>query len=197
MDKNKFQIGNGGKTGKAGIAIAIILAIIGFGLRFMRTQARQERRESQSVAISKAQAVQSVMSSLNANNPQKESANSVLQSIAQAAASSSKTSNGETIKYDKYTPVDGTFSLGQIGTNFYVVDPKTQQRTPLDNATAAYVIEIDNKDKNSTFGAIVAKVNNEWLVFVNEAKKLGSLGDLNITEKTRRVIIKNGDATVE
>lgn len=196
MDKNKFQIGKGGKTRKAGISIAIILAIIGFGLRFMRIQARQERRESQSVAISKAQAVQSVMSSLNANNPQKESANSVLQSIAQAT-SSSKTSNGETVKYDKYTPVDGTFSLGQIGTNFYVVDPKTQQRTPLDNATAAYVIEIDNKDKNSTFGAIVAKVNNEWLVYVNEAKKLGSLGEINITNKTRRVIIKNDKATPE
>lgn len=197
MDKNKFQIGKGGKTRKAGIAIAIILAIIGVGLRFMRFEARQAKRESQSVAVSKAQAVQSVMSSLNANSPQKASANSVLQSIAQAASSSSKTSNGETVKYDNYTPVDGTFSLGQIGNNFYVVDPKTQQRTPLDNVTEAYVVKIDNKDKNNIFGAIVAKVGNEWLVYVNEAKKLGSLGEINITNKTRRVIIKNDKATPE
>lgn len=197
MDKNKFQIGKGGKTRKAGIAIAIILAIIGVGLRFMRFEARQAKRESQSVAVSKAQAVQSVMSSLNANSPQKASANSVLQSIAQAASSSSKTSNGESVKYDKYTPVDGTFSLGQIGNTFYVVDPKTQQRTPLDSVTEAYVIEVNNQDKNSTFGAIVAKVNNEWLVYVNEAKKLGSLGEINITNKTRRVIIKNDKATPE
>lgn len=195
MDNKKFQIG--GKTSKAGIAFAIILAVIGIGLRFMRIQARQERRESQSVQVSKAQAVQSIMSSLNANTSEKEKASSVLQSIAQNAASSNKTSNSESVKYDKYTPVDGTFSLGQIGNNFYVVDPKTQQRTPIDNATEAYVIEIDNRDKNSRFGAIVAKVDNEWLVYVNEAKKLGSLGEMTITQKTRRIIIKNGDATAE
>lgn len=195
MDKNKFQVGKVGKTGKAGVAIAIIIALIGIGLRVMRIQARQERRESQSAAVSVAQSLAARTSSSSTVNA---TASSIMQSIAQAAASSSgKTSSNETVKYDKYTPVDGTFSLGQIGNNFYVVDPKTQQRTPLDNATEAYVVEINNQDRNSTFGAIVAKIDNEWLVYVNEAKKLGSLGEMNITEKTRRIIIKNGDAIAE
>lgn len=181
---------------KLGTVGAVILAIIGIGLRFSRINARNERRESERIAISKAQSVQSKMAEINTQDFKNTAGAKVIQSIEQQAKSFESKSE-TSVKYDKYTPVNGIYSLGQIGQTFYVVDVKSQNKIPLDKVTQAKVLVVNDKDKKEQFAIIVGKVNDEWLVFGKEGKQLDNLGNLDITEKTRKIIIENKKMALE
>lgn len=182
-------------TKKWGIAGFSALGLVAVGLRVNRAVNHANKQHSQSVSFSQLQSVREVVSKAESNAGVSSSTMNVqaLQSIVQNTSKQ----NATIPKFDKYTPIDGKFSLGQIGDRFFVMDVKTYTLSPLDNVSQAFVLSLDNKDSNDVRAVIVGKIDNKWYAYGPEATLLNDLGDISITDKTRKVTIRNGQATAE
>ncbi|MBS4761925.1 hypothetical protein KG089_04245 [Carnobacteriaceae bacterium zg-ZUI252] len=179
---------------KLGTIGVIILAIIGVGLRFLRFNDRIEKRERERESYSQLVQVRSAVQNMSSTTKYDFKKLSAKWS---SMSNHSTKENAGNLSYDKYTPVDGTYSLGQIQSKYYVVDVKSGGGTPMDNVTEAYVVFLRNNDANWESNIIVGKVKNEWLVFGPEANVHGNLGDIEITSKTKRLTLQNDKITFE
>lgn len=94
-------------------------------------------------------------------------------------------------KYETYTPVNDSYGLGFREGAYYIYTTVDSQETLLDGVDLAYVLPVDNQDKQEQFMALFARKSGGWLALNGKGETDLELGAVELTEQTRFIIKDN------
>lgn len=161
-----------------------IIAGLGFlGRTMLINNIRQSEKQAQESLIEAAEDVGALKSIDDANDINAD----VLQKIFDD-------SNKETVtdlEFEEYTPIDGIYSLGKIGGEYYLVEVATQAVSKLENVSNAKICYVKNEDNDSEFNGIFVFKEDIWYLIDENGNVLASLDNIDIPEKAKFIIRNN------
>lgn len=157
--------------------LVIVVALIGVFLRVSRIYRKNEKKQ---------QNLQYVNAQPYTTNNTKEIQNQTKEVINNIQKQTSE----ELPKFEKYTPVNGEYSLGLANGKHYIVDVKTKESFLLENVEKAYVLYIKNVDSNAEMNAIFT-YDRTWTLRDKNGKVIADLGNIDINEKSKFEIKDN------